>query len=638
MLKAIRAVVWLGLAAGCSGGSGQAGKIAFVSRQSSTNQIYVMDVDASGIGSNPVKLTADRDPENYPSWSPDGKRLVYQRDFNGAAVYVINADGTGQQRLSATPGFDVTPSWSPDGTKIVYVHLLQAPQPDKPPMTDIRVRNADGTGDHAILANTRFSVEPRWSVNDSIVFMSLMNGSNLDIYVMNTDGTGLRRLTMNANNGDPAWSPDGAKISFGSDREGGDKLNVFAMNADGSNVVQLTHFEVPYEAGDTNWSSDGQKIAFERDVNGKKQSDPNAYAEVWTMNADGSGAATTRVQCSDAGCAPRWQPDGGYVAGRDGGQTSAAQIVFEAPVSTVAGGGQEIFTADLDGSHRTQITHDGLNKFLPHFSPDGTQLLYTKFLVGGYGSSNARTDVVIYHFAGAKETRLTFTGTGFQPVWSPDGRRIAFGSLTGDSLWIMHADGSGLQLAGSPSGAADDRRWNDFAWSSDDWIIFVVAQVTNGCFKTRLDKIRPDGTARAKVTDGGANCTPIGMEQSGDADPGLSADGKTIYSSRGFPRAPAGMPGQTERRLYSFSSDAWTPGKVETDLSLPLAPDCVEGVPKGSPDGLGVLLFRACVGEPRSGVTITDNAGSFRRWIADGFGADWNPVKGRLRGPKPRPR
>ena len=55
--------------------------------------------------------------------------------------------------------------------------------------------NADGTGDHAILANTVFSVEPRWSVNDQLVFMSLMNGSELDIDVMNVDGTELRQLT-----------------------------------------------------------------------------------------------------------------------------------------------------------------------------------------------------------------------------------------------------------------------------------------------------------------------------------------------------------------------------------------------------------------------------------------------------------
>jgi Tol biopolymer transport system component len=161
--------------------------------------------------------------------------------------------------------------------------------------------NVDGTGDHAILSNTLFSVEPRWSVSGQIVFMSLMHGSTLEIYVMNADGTDLRPLTGGANNGDPMWSRDGTRITFGSDREGGNKLNIFAMNADGIQLEQLTHFDVPYEAGDTNWSSDGKKIAFEWDIDGMKQSDPNAYAQVWTMNADGSGETSTGVQCSGVG-------------------------------------------------------------------------------------------------------------------------------------------------------------------------------------------------------------------------------------------------------------------------------------------------------------------------------------------------
>ncbi len=164
--------------------SGKVSRMAFVRQESSVNHIYLMEVDTAGVGFHPTRLTADGEAENYPSWSPDGKRLLYQRDLNGSAIYVIDADGTDQRRLSPTPGFDVTPTWSPDGTRVLYARLSAPPQPNQPPMTDIRVMNADGTGDHAILANTLFSVEPRWSVNNQVVFMSLMGGSDLDIYVM----------------------------------------------------------------------------------------------------------------------------------------------------------------------------------------------------------------------------------------------------------------------------------------------------------------------------------------------------------------------------------------------------------------------------------------------------------------------
>jgi Tol biopolymer transport system component len=309
---------------------------------------------------------------------------------------------------------------------------------------------------------------------------------------------------------------------------------------------------------------------------------------------------------------------------------SDAQIVFQSqsPVPTNDAAINELVTMNLDGSKRSQITDDGKNKFLPHFSPDGTRLVYSKFLTGGYDDPRAQTDVAVYDFATGTETLLTHTGTSFQPAWSPDGERIAFGTRAGDSLWIMNADGSDAHLVGAPSGAPDDLRWGDFAWSSDDWILFTAAQNTDDCFKVRLDKIRPDGTARTKVTDGGPNCTPSGREQSGDADPGFSADGQTIFTSRGFPVAPAGgPPNATERKLYAVSSAAWYPGKPEIDLSLPAQPSCIEGVPKGSPDGTRVLLFRACFGAtPVNGIFVTDTAGSYRTKVADGFGPDWNPA------------
>jgi Tol biopolymer transport system component len=302
------------------------------------------------------------------------------------------------------------------------------------------------------------------------------------------------------------------------------------------------------------------------------------------------------------------------------------QIVFEGPGIPGTTSTQELFTANLDGSNIVQITHDGLAKFLAHFSPDGTRLVYTKFLSGQYGDPAPATDIFSYNFASSTETRLTTAGSAFQAAWSPDGQQIAFGDYAGTGLFLMNPDGSSPHRVAGPSGAPDDLRWNDFAWSSDNWILFAVGQNVNNCFKVRLDKIRPDGTSRTQVTDGGPNCTPAGMEQYGDSDPGFSADGQTVYSSRGLSPLPAD-PTQTLRHLYAFSSAAYTPGKIETDLSLAQKPNCKAGVPKGSPDGMQILLFLFCPDDPQHlGVTLTNTGGSSWTFLATGFGPDWNPT------------
>jgi Tol biopolymer transport system component len=314
-----------------------------------------------------------------------------------------------------------------------------------------------------------------------------------------------------------------------------------------------------------------------------------------------------------------------------GGSSIAApdakpQIVFAGPGVPGQTTVQLISIANLDGSNVVLLPQDGLSKFLTHFSPDGSQLVYTKFLSGKFGDVAPVSDIFTYTLATATEARLTTTGTAIMAAWSPDGQHIAFGTYDGTGLYIMNPDGSDQQLVGQPSGAQDDLVWHDFAWSSDNWIYFVVEQTTNNCLKVRLDKIRPDGSSRTQVSGGGTNCTPPNMEPYGDADPGISADGKTVYSSRGLSPLPAD-PAQTLRHLYAYSTDAYTPGKVENDLSIAMKPDCTVGVPKGSPDGTQILVFLFCPDdEPHVGVTLTNVAGSSWSFIATGFGPDWNPT------------
>jgi Tol biopolymer transport system component len=304
------------------------------------------------------------------------------------------------------------------------------------------------------------------------------------------------------------------------------------------------------------------------------------------------------------------------------------------------GAGAQIYVMNLDGTASRQITDSGAQQnFLPHFSPDGTRLVFTRFMTGSYTEGAAMTqawdtDVWSYSFATHTETNLTST-PGIEesyPVWSPDGSQIAYIRATEagpSAVHIMNADGSGDQFV--VQGSASWQCCRDIAWSSDNWLISVIHDDSNpACVRSRIDKFRPDGSQITQVSDGGPNCSVATYETAGDADPGFSADGKTIYSSRGFPKsppgAPAGMPPLTERKLYAFSSEAWYSGKPEQDLSFPSEPDCIEGVPRGSPDGTRVLLFRACFDKPnpKLGAYWASADGKSRTFVATGFAPDWN--------------
>jgi TolB protein len=287
-------------------------KISFSARPNGVDHIYLMNVDGTGI----TQLTSGSANDVTPQWSKDGTKLTFERDgADGPTVFTMNADGSNVLRLSPSPARDVLPGWSPDGAQIIFTYIVTPPvNPGDLAITDIMAMNADGTNRHSIFAHTTdlpFNMEPRWSPDGTkIVFMCGKAGVGVQICTVNADGSGLTKLTNTSGlvNGDPHWSYDGTKIAFGSNREGGGKLNLFTMNADGSNVQQLTHVLPPYEAGDAGWSQDGAQMTFEWDVSGQMQSDPNAHAEVWIVNTDGTNAHTTGVTCSGVGCGPSYQP------------------------------------------------------------------------------------------------------------------------------------------------------------------------------------------------------------------------------------------------------------------------------------------------------------------------------------------
>lgn len=226
--------------------------------------IYVMDAD----GKNRTKVI-DPPGARSPSWSPDGKRIVYAVI---AGIFVVGADGTNLTPVVYLdsvfgPLFD-WPSYSPDGTKILFASQREE-------KWQIYVVNVDGSNETRLSPDeAKYEYRPSWSPDGTRIAFDSYRDGNREIYVMNADGSNPIRLTEDPPRhryGDcsPAWSPDGSRIAFISDRDG--QPDIYIMNADGSNVTRLTDNSI-YEISLT-WSPDGRKIAFD----GEDRDGPNIY-------------------------------------------------------------------------------------------------------------------------------------------------------------------------------------------------------------------------------------------------------------------------------------------------------------------------------------------------------------------------
>ncbi|MEA2336055.1 MAG: TolB protein, partial [Thermoanaerobaculia bacterium] len=145
-------------------------------------------------------------------------------------IYVMDADGTHQTRLTSNAAFDAAPSWSPDGQRIVF-------RSNRDGNNEIYVMAKDGTSQTRVTFNTADDQEPKFSGDGTkIVFTRAF--PTRQIMVINADGTNLVQLTSEGNNFFPTISPDGRKIAFDSDRDGNHEI--YSMNFDGSSQLRLT--------------------------------------------------------------------------------------------------------------------------------------------------------------------------------------------------------------------------------------------------------------------------------------------------------------------------------------------------------------------------------------------------------------
>lgn len=182
-------------------------KIAFTTNRDGNVEIYVVDIN----GENLKRLTYHKEVDAELSWSPDGSKIAFNareakdKDFE---IYVIDSDGKNRTQLTFNDGGDYTPSWTPDGKQIIF-----SSNRDFPGATDIDgnrelyIMNSDGSNQERITHLSTICTGPVFSPDGRNIAFSSKKDGDYEIYTVRLDGTNLKQLTFNDDNFDwyPRW-------------------------------------------------------------------------------------------------------------------------------------------------------------------------------------------------------------------------------------------------------------------------------------------------------------------------------------------------------------------------------------------------------------------------------------------------
>lgn len=263
-----------------------------------------------------------------------------------------------------------------------------------------------------------------------IIFDSNRSG-NTEIYAINADGSGLQQLTHSGGEGRysrlPDWSPDGKKVVFQSYREGDIEPGIYVMDANGTNIQRITPDN--YQDESPAWSPDGKKIAFASTREGKDR--------IYMIDADGLNLKRVTQHDGDA-FHPAWSPDG-------------ERLAFCSNVSNREGT-WDIYTMKADGSDVQRLTHvtgERIANQGPAWSPDGKKIVFDSKLDGNF-------EIYMINIDGTSLKQLTqHEKIDARPCWSPDGKKITFHSTRDVTfeenkwnefeIYVMDVDGTNIQ-------------------------------------------------------------------------------------------------------------------------------------------------------------------------------------------------
>jgi Tol biopolymer transport system component len=280
-------------------------------------QIWVANPDMT----HQVQITHGDFGSGFPSWSPDSSRIVFMSDrtdpdgTDGTEiqdVFTMRPDGSDIVKLTDSVGFSGHPSWSPDGRWVIF----DADRADYPRSQGLYLVRSDGSGGIRRLttlpATSSWQELGRFSPDGSRIAYGEYRGGNVlrnrfdgrvvaeqaALFTVRADGTNIQRITPWGAHGDDAdWSPDGKRIVFGGQpTHSGNIGDILVVDADGQHLTDLTHdhgltggtFDSVWyeESFNGTWSPDGTKIIF---VHASFTAENGFRQGLQTMNPDGSG-------------------------------------------------------------------------------------------------------------------------------------------------------------------------------------------------------------------------------------------------------------------------------------------------------------------------------------------------------------
>lgn len=244
-------------------------RIAFVSRRTGNEEIWVMDYD----GFNQRPITSYKSYSTTPRWSPDNTRMAFTSYESGnPQIYMFSMLTNRRVPFPSYKGLNTTPAWSPDGSKVAFCSSMSGDP-------EIYISDSNGLNLQRLTFATGVDISPVWNpkTGNEIAFVSDRSGTP-QIYMMSADGTNLRRLvSVGGDAGSPSWSPNGLFIAYHWSVRETATYDVYVIEIATGRIIQLTHDARRNEH--PVWSPDGRHIAFESTRSGSRQ--------IWRMLADG---------------------------------------------------------------------------------------------------------------------------------------------------------------------------------------------------------------------------------------------------------------------------------------------------------------------------------------------------------------